>query len=541
MTPAPSVLAALASACVKTDPSTLSNTSAPNQAGVIVLSDDEDEDEELLPNPVPISAPTANTAAAVEGANEGNDDDSDDGIEFLGSSGPLSAILNAQPRNVSAQALSRVATRVTSSNRITLGKRRATDEGTADGGWGKMVKSLPAQFYTSSVRGAGTSSDAAASTKAKEGVKTEPLAPSVPIAAASTEGRISEWTVTATAAVEPWRPPTPPHSTSSGSSSSMPNRFECNLGDHARRALGAKEYRKQNIWVDPDFSLDNLPFSIEEVPSFERGSWLGLGTHRYVVVSDIYPRTQEAERERAREVKAKLLGMFKQREWGEGEEPEVSFPYIQRIDHDFVDVKLFTHHHHLLARTPAHHLHFERQPFIAFLHGAFVDASQWLILQFTHPTIAKHQNEPLSLDEQADLLAFGKTALIAVAHHPRLKRIATPLSLWLLPTGYPHNDQLAAAHNWTSTPEYTLLLKRIPCSPDVHLPSHIEVRDPGQRAKGGAHGYKRWIKLWWDGRHIDLCNYCKNADDGHTNAQCPNERRCDTGKPRAVKYRPAVY
>ena len=43
------------------------------------------------------------------------------------------------------------------------------------------------------------------------------------------------------------------------------------------------------------------------------------------------------------------------------------------------------------------------------------------------------------------------------------------------------------------------------------------------------------MKVWYDTRG-DLCNYCKDAQDGHTNAEC-----CRRKVAAVEKVRPTIY
>ncbi|SJX64151.1 uncharacterized protein SRS1_14805 [Sporisorium reilianum f. sp. reilianum] len=505
---------------VKTEQST--SASLQRTVEVIVISDDEDDEERVASHPAASAVSTtvaASAAAAVAAATPQDDnDDNDDGIEYVGSAGPMSATLNALPRKPPTN-LTRY---VTSAMRSAHGKRRATEHSAPSSG--KRVKRVAVQSRTV----ARVSSAAGASTAAVEGIKAEArleLVRARALATPSPERRVSEWT---TSAAE-WRPPTPPRSPPRSSTSSA-HRFECTI---ARRAPGAKPYDTQDIWVDPSFDLSAVPFGIKEIPSFERGSWLGLGTHRYVVVSPLYPRTPAEERACAVGIKTQLLALFGMRAWAGGEEPEVSFPAIEAAEHDFVDIRLFRGEQHELARDPGAALRLATECFTPFVHAAFVDPRHWLLLQFSHPSIQKLPDETLTPTDNTHLLTFARAALIALntllhPHH-------TPVALWLLPLGYPHNDTRAAQHNWARKSEYVLLLRRnVAPEGAVRLPSHVEVEHEA--------GKKVWVKVWWDGREVDLCGYCKSARDGHTNAECPErERRKDGGRVRGVRERPTVY
>lgn len=279
------------------------SSTSQNQTEVIVISDDEDQEPPFNPD------------------EDNDDDDSDDGIEFIICTGPASARINAQrklpngtsgnvTRLISSSAVLHpqaeetvaggggVATRVTLSNRMGLGKRRAVN-GEGERGWEKRRRGEPARLYTvADAARAGIGSAA----EAGEGVKTEAHPPEVPQLMRFDEHpelstRINSWSTHAAAATvaadtpytEPaWRPPTPPRSSSI---TSIPDHIELSLPNHTRLAPGAREYKKKVIWTTDAFSIPSLPFSIDEIPSFERGSWLRLCTHRYLVVSRFFAKT----------------------------------------------------------------------------------------------------------------------------------------------------------------------------------------------------------------------------------------------------------
>lgn len=168
----------------------------------------------------------------------------------------------------------------------------------------------------------------------------------------------------------------------------------------------------------------------------------------------------------------------------------MSFPVVSRTDKDFVDVKFFNASQHALARAPGSQLRFEGgyEPFKPFVHGAFVDPTQWLILQFTHPRILLHPNETLTEAQKADLRHFAKTALIALARHRHLGALATPTALWSLPEGFPHNTELAQTNNFTRAPEYVLLLKRRPNTERLQPPSHVKLDHIAASKAGSSSG-----------------------------------------------------
>ncbi len=81
------------------------------------------------------------------------------------------------------------------------------------------------------------------------------------------------------------------------------------------------------IWHHPDFTL-SPPFELEEIPSFERGAWLRLCTHRYVVTSQHYPKTPDEQSVRAELIKSQLLGMFGLRSWQPERSRRYHFPNL---------------------------------------------------------------------------------------------------------------------------------------------------------------------------------------------------------------------
>lgn len=308
-----------------------------------------------------------------------------------------------------------------------------------------------------------------------------------------------------------------------------------------RRALGARPFKMGLIWHHPDFTLPPR-FEPEEIPSFERGAWLRLCTHRYVVISQQYPKTPDEQSMRAELLKIQLLGMMGLREWPVGEEPTVAFPKLDKLSHTFVDIRFRTQEHHDLARHESPYLRFGADVLKPFVRGAFIDPVWWVV-QFSHPTLAKKGDERLDDTEKQQLQDFGKQVRQAVKRDPCLSRVGQPMAMWLVHDGYPHNPELENGLGLERRPEYTLLLKKT--GKEVGMPHYLKVVDrPRSNVKtGGDGGEREWdgyVKLWWDGKPADLCVYCKDAVDGHTDQQCTRGNSEDR-MGRELKPRPTWY
>ncbi len=75
------------------------------------------------------------------------------------------------------------------------------------------------------------------------------------------------------------------------------------------------------------------------------------------------------------------------------------------------------------------------------------------------------------------------------------------------------------------------------------MPHYLKVEDrPRSKAQsdGGKKDWDGYVKLWWDVKKVDLCVYCKDAVDGHTDQQCTRSNRQDRSE-RNLKPRPVWY
>ena len=132
----------------------------------------------------------------------------------------------------------------------------------------------------------------------------------------------------------------------------MPEAEAASPNNVVRRGRGARAYDTVLQWHHPALDPAALPFSVEEVPAFERGSWLQLCTHRYVVISVHYPQTPEQEQARAADLKRQLLRLFNLPSWAVGAEPKVSFPRVHGVNKTFIDIRFHTQAQHEKARNP---------------------------------------------------------------------------------------------------------------------------------------------------------------------------------------------
>ncbi|SPO29544.1 uncharacterized protein UTRI_04721_B [Ustilago trichophora] len=314
------------------------------------------------------------------------------------------------------------------------------------------------------------------------------------------------------------RPPTPPPPPRASSSATVP-----------RLGRGARSYLIELLTKLSTFDPDTLPFSIYEIPSFERSSWLNLSTHRYVVVSPHYPRSAEACQKRATELKTQLLSLFRLDSWGEQDdsrEPRISFPKVEGVNKDFVDITFASQNQHEIGRDPRPPLKFGYDALTPFIHSAFVDSTKWFVLQFAHPSICNStpildtQDSTSSQETREAIRKFGIKAANAVARLPIFQRIGKPTAIWSIPEGFPHcQDFTPTTGAWDKIPQYILLLERNPAQNGTgksgfNLPAYLEMVDCKNKDE------KIHVKIWWDEKPSDLCNYCKDATEGHTTQQC---------------------
>ena len=506
---------------------TAATQSLSKQVEFIEISDDDEDDEPEslanrnrdVSNPKPANQPVSRPEPANSDKTAPTQTDHvDDEFELVYAAGPASAqILAAKDWHSNRVAKQRLECSVRLKEK---GKQRAVEEQGEQAGWCvKRIKQSPP---------GGLGGDAT-------------VVPSVrparyqPRLVARFRMESSEWSEESPASstsISPpapmlattWQPATPPRSTTP-----TVERIELDLGSIAPpRAPGARDYADDDFWVEPGFSLDLLPFSVKEIPSFERHTWLSLCSHRYLVESRHFPRTTRERADWTARIRSQLLQLFGEKEWAQGEQAEVSFVVMHHLNprKEFVDIKLFNPRHHALCRIEPGSvaLRLEQDALKHFVPAAYVDPNHWLVLQFAHPTIVLAPNQPAKPSHRTELLAFAKIALITLAN--LLYPHATPKALRNLPDGYPHNPDLAISHNLVNHPEYILVLKRN--SPSIPLPAQFHI----QRSSAW-NGWTGWLPLWWDHKPVDLCRYCKSSTDGHLNSECPEiAKRKDAGKSR---------
>ncbi|KAJ9474098.1 Protein kinase [Pseudozyma hubeiensis] len=492
-------------------PSSSKRSDFPTSAEVIVISDSSDDDNDDL-----------------------KDDDDDDEIEILGAAGPSSARINAQLREKRCKkGGAKIVTRHTVYRKPTWlrdrSKERAEElpEARAKMLRGKGGERVVRESY-------GWAAGGATKVEKEQGMPAEmTLEESVLRDRQDWELKRSRSTSKHTLTSDHLSSlPTASNTQSSTSDSTSDSyAYSHTLIDHTPRAPGARPYTIKLIHHHPPlFSPHSQPFDIDEVPSFERGSWLSLCSHRYLVESGAYPTDHQSRVSTAELLKTQLLTLFSLSSWPLGEEPRISFPVISNSGgKKFIDIRVTSEQQFEAIRDL---VAFRDMGLILkpFLHGAFVDDSRFLLLQFSHPRVKASIFSELSTDDAAQLETFATHARSALSTCPRLSRLGETIAMWLLPDGFPHNPELEVENGWERIPAYIVLMKRNDAGKMIP-PSHLNVIE--------AEGHV-WIKLWWNDRPVDLCNYCKSAVDGHTNAQCRRTSRRKDGE-RQIKYRPEMY
>ncbi|KAF6767647.1 hypothetical protein PSEUBRA_006238 [Kalmanozyma brasiliensis GHG001] len=302
-----------------------------------------------------------------------------------------------------------------------------------------------------------------------------------------------------------------------------------------RHAPGARPIDPILIYSAPTLVVN---FDPAEIPSFERGAWLRLCTHRYLLSSTPAPRNSDEERYRADELKLRLLSLFRLSSWPPREEPRISFPRLPKVSHKFVDIHFVTRSQHDATRHRSPLLRMGNDVLLPFVHGAFIEPCL-VVVQFSHPTMRKEGDERLEEKEKEHLRVFGAAARVAVAESA-LGQAGEVVAMWLLEDGYPHNPELENGLGLERRPEYTMLLRR--GTKQVRIPPWLKIVDrPRKRASEGEEkSWDGYVKLWWDERPADLCNYCKDAADGHSDKQCTRGNSEERAR-RELKPRPTVY
>ncbi|GAC92896.1 protein kinase [Pseudozyma hubeiensis SY62] len=493
--------------------------SFPTSADVIVISDSSDDDND-------------------DQQNDDNDDkqadDDDDEIELLGAAGPSSACINAQLREKRCKkGGANVVIRHTVYRRPTWLKDRRKER--VEELPEARAKMLRTERGERAVRESyGWAAGGATKVEEEQGMPAKmTLEESVLRDRPDWELQRRSTSRHALTSDHLSNLPTPPNIQSPTSDSTSDSyAYSHTLIDHTPRAPGARPYTIQLIHHHPShFSPSSQPFDIDEVPSFERGSWLSLCSHRYLVESGAYPTDEQSRVTAAEVIKPQLLRLFDLSGWPCGGEPRISFPVITNSGgKKFLDIRVteeqqFEAIRNLIA-VPRMGLMLK-----PFLHGAFVDDSRFLLLQFSHPRVKASIFSSMSTSDTSQLESFSTQCLLAISTCPRLSNIGSIIAMWLLPDGFPHNPELEVENKWERIPAYIVLIKRN-AAPKFILPSHLNVIE--------AHG-NVWIKLWWNDKPVDLCNYCKSALDGHTNAECTRASRRLEGGEKKLKYRPKMY
>lgn len=223
-------------------------------------------------------------------------------------------------------------------------------------------------------------------------------------------------------------------------------------------------------------------------------------------------------------------------------------------------MKLRKSEHHYRLSRPNAACRFEHDWFEVDRTGGFVDPKKWLILQFAHPTLVKLDGEDLDDDDIREINFYVKDVMRDLLDSRRMEQFgcSRPLAIWLLKDGYPHSKEKLNSETGKmeceKRPTFVILLEKKSANISQsskeqeqvkvkNLPPYLWI-EQAQRYTDDEDGWlldqdhpsNWWIKLWWDGRP-DLCNYCKEASDGHLIGECGKAQIATTR--RAPK--PTVY
>ncbi|SPO28324.1 uncharacterized protein UTRI_04721 [Ustilago trichophora] len=324
------------------------------------------------------------------------------------------------------------------------------------------------------------------------------------------------------------RPPSP--SPSFAQANSSLKRQKPKLG------LGMRRFQIERVWSNAEMVDDEMPFAIEEIPSFERKSWTSLNTHRHKFLSPChFPKTESKQDDCVVELKKQLLSHLRLSCWPVGQEPEITFPKIDGVMHAFVDIRYKTQKQHDVGRDPKPPLRIGCDPLTPWVHAAFVDEKNWWVVQVTHPDHTPNLQGWYSDKELKDMRDFCAD-LIRGLHDSRLKCVGKAIAGWLLPLGFPHSPDYIPSKGTVRRPEYIILFKRTLDQrlniAQLKLQPYVEVvefklYDDDQddeetwmnRMMQEDLEMSTWAKVRWEGRP-DLCDYCKDALDGHLNNGC---------------------
>lgn len=275
-----------------------------------------------------------------------------------------------------------------------------------------------------------------------------------------------------------------------------------------------------------DMTLEfTLPFAVSEIPSFNRSTWTGLNTHRYKFESLLhYPRTPEAQAKCVESLKGQLLSLLRLKEWAEGEEPVITFPRVEGVLHEFVDIRFRTKEQHEKGRNPRPPLRAGCDPLIPWLHAAFVDKDEHFTVQFSHPDPTPEPMIKEGEEEWPDEIGmFGVHFIYSLKGTP-FASLGKPILAYMLPRGFPHSPNLIpTAGAPVVKPEYIVIIKKnkeqrakgaIAIRESETLTPYVEVTEHDEQY--WIELGKTWVKVWWEGRP-DLCDYCKDSWDGHLN------------------------
>ncbi|KAF6767648.1 hypothetical protein PSEUBRA_006239 [Kalmanozyma brasiliensis GHG001] len=272
-------------------------------------------------------------------------------------------------------------------------------------------------------------------------------------------------------------------------------------------APGARSFKPRLVWNVAGFDVNSLKSKPDDIPSFERSAWVGLNTHRYVITSDLYPKDAVQEADRAVDLKRCLLAIFRLNHWATGEEAKVSFPRLSKIKHSFVDIRFATREQYEAVKYGHSLLRLGTDVLRPMTHGAFIE-KEWMLVQFAHPIICKKGDETLNDDERAQLTAFAIKAKDSVNRSCfGLGLVGRVAAVWVNEDDYPHNAEQENGQGLERRPRYTMLLRRRLADQQVAIPPYLQVEDRPpfvpdyDEAEGFWDGY---VKLWWDGRPIDL-------------------------------------
>ncbi len=138
------------------------------------------------------------------------------------------------------------------------------------------------------------------------------------------------------------------------------------------------------------------------------------------------------------------------KEWPVGEEPEITFPKVDGVLHEFVDILFKTKKQHEVGREPRPPLRAVCDPLIPWLHAAFVDEKEYFVVQGTNPHLTPNEKTGEYSDKQIEeMKMWGVNFMCSFVRSENFCTIGKPICVWYLPYGFPHSPDFVLQQEHT--------------------------------------------------------------------------------------------